>query len=250
MTRFLALGSLVAGTFGGVAMQNEGIREDVSNLYQRARQHVMVRAHHNFQETVREEGYPYPPQDVLDQLTDEQEAIIMTTIDQINATYDWANMTDDELQTTLSEVRAEMRDLFDELGVDPALVRESAQNRINQATHDFMLNNIKENGIRYPGDYVLDQLTDEQVNEITALIDNYNATYDWANMTDDEIVTALQDFRDEMAALKDSLGIDIPLVSAPQSFGRGQGQMRGHRGGYRQSQITPIEDVDVEGSGA
>jgi|GEM_PF-1968239 hypothetical protein len=240
MTKLFVLGSLVAGTFGGVAMQNEEIREDVSNLYQRARQHVVVRARHNFVDSVREEGYPYPPQDVLDQLSDDQEALVMTTIDQINATYDWANMTDEELQIALTEVRGEMNDLFVELGIDPALIREQVRDHIQDRVHDFMLNRIKEDGIRYPGDYVLSQLTEDQLAEITALIDSYNATYDWANMTDDEIITALQDFRDEMAALKDSLGIDFPLVNAPQD------NARGHRRGYGRFEDAPQYEITPE----
>ena len=59
-------------------------------------------------------------------------------------------------------------------------------------------------------------------------------------MTDDEIITALQDFRDEMAALKDSLGIDFPLVNAPQD------NARGHRRGYGRFEDAPQYEITPE----
>lgn len=116
--KLLALGSLLFTGGTAVAMQDESINADVTNAFNQAKVMFQKGFRGSMIETVKEDGFPYPNETLLAQLTEEQEAIYVSTIDQINATYDWANMTDDEITLALQDVRAELTALREELGIE------------------------------------------------------------------------------------------------------------------------------------
>jgi hypothetical protein len=238
--RLLLLGTALLSGGGAVAMQNEDVQEHVYQVTERARYVIQHRVKKHLLEEVKETGFPYPPQAYLDNLTDEQEALVLTTIDQINAEYDWASMTDEEIIETLKLVKADMDALYEELGIDgPTLrqrVREYVQERRQQRQENRVLY-VQENGIPYPNEDVLAALTEDQSSAITALIDQYNTDNDWATMTTEEIQAVLETFQTDMIALKDELGITTPLVERPER------PMDRFRKWYRNQDSLPEDDV-------
>ena len=69
-------------------------------------------------EEIRESGLPYLSDRHLENLTEEQAFEITSFIDQVNATYDFSEMDDEELKETLESIKEEMHALFEELGVE------------------------------------------------------------------------------------------------------------------------------------
>ena len=133
--KLLLLGSLLFSGGSAVAMQNETVKDEVSNMYNQAKQMVQKGFKGSMVDRVKESGFPYPNETQLAKLTDEQEAILVSTIDQINATYDWANMTDEEILLALQDIKVELDALRTELGIEPIQDRIQAkiQQRTNQA---------------------------------------------------------------------------------------------------------------------
>ncbi|QMS85506.1 hypothetical protein [Candidatus Xianfuyuplasma coldseepsis] len=204
--RLLVLGSLLLSSGTAVAMQNETVQEEAGKLYQRARYHVVRRFQGRLVDTVQESGFPYPPESYLENLTEEQQTAVLTTIDKINAEYDWANMSEEEIIDALHAIRDEMQALYEELGIEGPTLRE----RIREAIQHRRTENVRENGIQYPREAFLDTLTEEQQTALTTVIDTANATYDWATMTDEEIETALQTVHEELQAVADEYGFELP----------------------------------------
>lgn len=212
--KLFLIGTLLLSGGSAAAMQNEEVRENVKEMYQNVRQRVQKGVKENIFENIKEDGFPYPPEERLEALTEDQRVALLTTIDQINATYDWANMTDEEIRETLALVHEELELLAEELGFDfptQAQVRSGFRNRVNQRTKEairtHLISNLQENGLEYPNEEVLAQLTEEQSTALLAKIDEFNATYNWAEMTDDEILAAMEVVRDELHALHDEFGI-------------------------------------------
>jgi hypothetical protein len=119
---------LMAGLlFGGgtVAMQDETINEEVTGAFNQVKQMIQKGFQGSMIERVKESGFPYPNEALLAQLTEEQEAVYTSTIDQINAEYDWQNMTDEEIQVALQEIKVELDALRTELGIE--VVKEQAR---------------------------------------------------------------------------------------------------------------------------
>ncbi len=204
--KILAIGSLLLSGGTAVAMQNETVREETVNLYNRARYVIQHRIQNRLLEEVKETGFPYPPQAYLDTLTDEQEALVIAQIDQINATYDWANMTDEEILDAFAVIRDDMAALYDELGIDGPNLRE----RIRQAIERRIHNRLVENGLPYPSETYLESLTEEQQAAFLAVIDTANETYDWANMTREEIKDALISVHEELLVVAEEYGFELP----------------------------------------
>lgn len=159
--KLLALGSLLFTGGSAVAMQNETINQEVTGAYNQVKAMVQKGFQGSMIDRVKEDGFPYPNDTFLAQLTDEQEAIYLTTIDQINAEYDWANMTDEEIAVALQEVKAELEALRVELGIEAPLV----QSRVRGGKHwnsDFTPNGGGTG--EYDGDCPLDEpVTDDSV---------------------------------------------------------------------------------------
>ena len=100
--KLFLIGTLLFSGGGAAAMQNENVNETVTQMYQNVRQRVQKRVRENAFESIKETGYPYPSEERLATLTEDQQFAIISAIDQVNATYDWANMTDEEIQEALS----------------------------------------------------------------------------------------------------------------------------------------------------
>lgn len=127
--KLLLIGSLLFSGGGAVALQNDDVSNTVSQTYNRAKVMVQHKFKGRIVERVKENGFPYPSERVLASLTDEQEAVIMTTIDQINATYDWQNMTDEEIIAALREVHTEMVQLREDLGIQQPTIEQNRHSR-------------------------------------------------------------------------------------------------------------------------
>jgi hypothetical protein len=101
---------------GTAAMQNEEVQEFVGNTIE----HVqgMFRGQVNDVASVVEVGYQLPPEALLETLTDEQVAALTAFVDDVNATYDFASMTEEEVLAALADIKVLQDALFDELGIE------------------------------------------------------------------------------------------------------------------------------------
>ncbi len=82
-------------------------------------------------------------------------------------------------------------------------------------------------------------LTEDQSTALLAKIDDLNATYDWANMSEEEILVAMEVIKVELQELHDEFGI-----TPPQNPSR---QGKRHHGSYYQDDNEPedtVEDID------
>ena len=214
--KLFLIGTLLFSGGSAAAMQNETVNENVTGIYQNVRERVQKRVKENTFQNLKENGFPYPSETRLENLTEEQQVAIITAIDQINARYDFTSMTDEELTTACIDIQAELNLLADELGLDipDDWMRSRFQNRVNTRTKQiitrYLLEDLRTNGIEYPSEERLANLTVEQSEAILEKIDELNLTYDWASMTDDEIMEAMLLVKEELVALHDVLGITPP----------------------------------------
>ena len=106
-----------------VAMQNENVNNVVNDTARK----VMLQVGNMFKgsrlENIKENGFTGPSEEFLSTLTEDQVFQITSTIDVINATYDWASMTDEEIQEALVLVKAEMAVLYEELGIEAPIIQ-------------------------------------------------------------------------------------------------------------------------------
>jgi hypothetical protein len=219
--KLFLIGTLLFSGGTAVAVQNEEVRERAVELYKNVRERVQHKMKENLVETVKENGFPYPSEERLENLTEDQQFEIISLIDQFNATYDWANMTDEEIIEALAVCEDEIHALAEELGIelpeDP--IRNNFRHRVNRRTRevvkDRLITNLQENGLEYPHQEFLDNLTEEQQQAIIAKVDEFNATYDWANMTEEEIMDAMVVVRTELRELNEEFGIFPPKGTCP-----------------------------------
>jgi len=211
--KLFLIGAAIFSGSGAVAMQNEEVRENVGEMYKRVQTRVRKQFRNNHIDEIAENGFPYPNEDYLNTLTEEQQLQILTTIDQINATYNWSEMTNEEIADTLLIVKEELSQVYAELGLEvpQEQIRNRFRNRINKRTQDVIKNrlfdNLKEEGLEYPNSRFMDLLDEDQQALLISAIDEFNETYDWANMTDEEIVEALIIVREELRSLHEEFGI-------------------------------------------
>ena len=139
-------------------------------------------------------------------------------------------------------------------GSTVAMQNENVNNVVNDTANKVMLQvgnmfkgsrlvNVKENGFIGPRDEFLSTLTEDQVFQITSTIDVINATYDWANMTDEEIQEALVLVKVEMEALYTDLGIEAPMT---QTRTRTQSRMQNRTQSRSQSRVRDNENCDQD----
>lgn len=238
--KLFLIGTLLFSGGSAAAMQNEHVRENVSNVYQKVRERVAKRAKENIYENIKENGLPYPSEEKLEQLTEEQQVAIIGAIDQFNATYDWANMTEEEMKVALETVKEEMNLLFEELGLEVPenWMQHKFRKRINKKSKEItkeilkerLLEDLRENGIEYPNEERLENLTEEQGAALLAKIDEFNETYDWANMTEEEIMEAMEVIKTELRELREELDFPVPVH-------------KGHKGKHRD---VPKEEIVEE----
>ena len=112
-----------------VAMQNEEINASVNETASKVMYQVKNMFNGNQIENLRENGFIYPSEEYLSSLTEDQAFTIVSTIDQINAEYDWANMTDEEIEAALVLVKAEMSALYTELGIEAPMTQTQTRTR-------------------------------------------------------------------------------------------------------------------------
>jgi len=130
--KLLALGFALLSGGSAVAMENETVNEVVTNTATQVKTMIQKRLQGNLLETVKESGFPYPSEEYLGALTEDQAFDIVSAIDVINATYDWQNMTDQEIIDALVVVKAEMQELYVTLGVESPAVQTRTQTRTRQ----------------------------------------------------------------------------------------------------------------------
>jgi len=125
----LLIAAMVMGGGTTVAMQNQEVNQTVNDTASK----VMLQVGNMFKgsklENVRENGFTGPSEEFLSTLTEDQAFQITSTIDVINATYDWANMTDEEIEEALVLVKAEMEALYEELGIEAPMIQTKTQTR-------------------------------------------------------------------------------------------------------------------------
>lgn len=215
--KLFLIGTLLFSGGSAAAMQNETVKENVTEMYQNVRQRVQKRVKENVYENLKETGFPYPSEERLANLTEDQQTAILTAIDQINATYDFSTMTDDEIKEALLVIEEELNLLADELGLDISdnWMKNQFRKRVNKRTQEVikehLLDNLQENGIEYPSEERLANLTEEQQTAILSKIDELNATYDWASMTEEEIMDAMIVVKEALKDLAEELDFPAPV---------------------------------------
>jgi len=244
--KLFLIGTLLFSGSGAAAMQNENVNETVTQAYQNVRQRVQKRVKENVYENIRETGFPYPTEERLATLTEDQQFAIISAIDQVNATYDWTNMSDDEIKEALLVVQEDMSTLCEELGIElsDSFLQNRFQNAVRTRTNEIvkghLLDNLKENGIEYPSEERLANLTEEQSTALVAKIDELNATYDWATMTDDEILDAMVVIKAELQTLNEEFG----FLPDRDQIRAGKGSNRGNRNNGQTESEVPVEGAD------
>lgn len=242
--KLFLIGTLLFSGGSAAAMQNEEVREGVTNIYKNVRERVQKRVKEHTFENIRENGFPYPNEERLANLTEEQSIAIISAIDQVNATYDWANMSDEEIKEALLVVQEEMKVLCDELGLEmpdnmlQSRFRKRVNTRTNEVIKTHLLDNLRETGLEYPSEEKLENLTEEQSAALIAQIDEFNATYDWANMTDEEILAAMEVVKEELQTLHEELGFE-PIQNRYK---------RSDRKGNRNQRKSEETDEVIEGT--
>ena len=136
MKLLLMAGLMFSG--GTAAMQNETINEEVTQAYNQVKVMVQNRFQGNLLDQVKEGGYPYPNETFLANLTEEQQLIYVSTIDQINAEYDWSTMTDEEILSVLQDIKVELQELREELGIEAVQTQTRNGNHWNEDFEKFL----------------------------------------------------------------------------------------------------------------
>ncbi|BCR35920.1 hypothetical protein [Mariniplasma anaerobium] len=140
-----------------IAMQNEEISDVVNDTVEHVSQYVQNRLGRRIADTVSETGFPYPQEAFLSTLTEDQVFAITSEIDVINATYDWSNMTEEEISVALQEVHQMLDDLYTELGVEAP----QTQNQYRGANSKAKGKMASENAGTYDGECPYDDIVDD-----------------------------------------------------------------------------------------
>lgn len=248
--KLFLIGSLLLSGGTTVAMQNETLSEEVSTGYEAVKERVFKnRRNRKLANEVKEHGFPYPSEEYLATLTEDQALQLVTEIDLINATYDWPNMELEEIKEVVPVVKAQLEELYSTLEVEAPTFNEYKEGFKEERLAEKVAE-VKESGLSYPSEEKLDNLTEDQALAITTKIDEYNALYDWENMTDEEIEEALLTIKSEMELLRDELGIEGPSKER-KAFREGfrKGARKGYREGFKKGQETtenPVEETTEE----
>ena len=128
----ILIATMLMGGGSAVAMQNTEINTAVSETAV----NVMTQVKNMFRgsqvENIKENGFSCVNEEWLSSLTEDQQIQINSTIDVINATYDFQNMTDEEIEDALVLIKAEMSALYLELGVEAPAIQTFTQTRRQQ----------------------------------------------------------------------------------------------------------------------
>lgn len=130
MKLFLLGSALLSG--GVMASEGEVVVDTVKDYAQQVQNRFSI----NNSIDVQENGFPYPTQEFLDTLTDEQAFAVISYIDVANGTNDWQNMTDEELLIAVAEVREGLHDLYLELGVEGPMTQTQTRTQTRQGNEN------------------------------------------------------------------------------------------------------------------
>ncbi len=125
----LLITAMIFSGGSAVAMQNQEINDTVNETASKVVYQVKNMFKGNKVEELRKNGFSYPSDDYLSTLTEEQAFEIISTIDIINSTYNWSEMSDDEIIEALEVVKTEMSTLYEELGIERPTVQTKTQKR-------------------------------------------------------------------------------------------------------------------------
>ena len=125
----LLIATMVMGGGSAVAMQNEDVNTVVNDTASKLMYQVGNMFKGSRVENVRENGFSLPSEEFLSTLTEDQVFEITSAIDVINATYDWASMTDEEIEAVLVLVKADMDALYTELGIEAPMEQTQTRTR-------------------------------------------------------------------------------------------------------------------------
>lgn len=197
MKTLLVLSLLLGGSGTALVAEtdvDETIKEKVFEIRQKLRNR---RIDFNI-DTLREDGFPMPSDSYLATLTDEQREVLVSYIDSINESYDFSEMTDEDIKSVLVDVLPDFRDLlmeYDIKGFREAIFK------------DYVVLDIRENGFTLPEWSFLEELTTEQALDLNTYMDELNANYDIDSMTDDEILDVLDSAKQELRDMLDDYGV-------------------------------------------
>lgn len=235
--KLFIIASMLFGGGTAAALSNEEITQNIKEklpevVQQRFRSRMQERKE-NFYLNVKEDGIPYPSEERLAELTEEQRIQILSLIDQYNAEYDFSVMTDEEIKVVLEAFRTDMEILHEELGLefqpfDKEQFRQRIYNNVRQNMQERfsnILDNIREDGFVLKEDCQLD-LTEEQQLAIEAKVAEINAEYDFSSMTDEELRTTLTEIKVELDELFTELDIQHPMINRDRVH-EGMRQRRG-----------------------
>lgn len=197
MKTLLVLSLLLGGSGTALVAEtdvDQTIKQNIFEIRQKLRNRRI-----NFNiDTLREDGFPMPSDAYLMSLTDEQRVVLVSYIDSINETYDFSEMTDEDIKSALVDILPDFRNLLMEYnisGFKEALFK------------DYVVLDIRENGFTLPEWSFLEDLTTEQALDLNAYIAELNASYDIENMSDDEILDVLESARQELKDQLDDFGV-------------------------------------------
>ena len=261
--KLFLIASMVLGGSGAVAMSNEEVREDVRGYIEERVNYRMEARKTERLEKIREEGLQYPEGEHFLALTEEQQTAIIALIDEYNAANDFTVMTDEEIIEVLQLFKADLELLAEELGFelpqfDKSEIRAKIRGRVKENMRERMeekraeyIDDIQLNGFSLPyQERLFEHLTEEQQAAVLAEIDEVNAAYDFENMTDDEIIEALKDIKQEFRLLFEELEIEFPEKELTPREAYKKGFKHGYRHGYHHGQNDqeeqesnpPVED--------
>lgn len=199
MKTIIALSLLLGSGTGVAAVTTETeaeltIKEKIFGMSDSLRKHgIKVGV-----ETIREDGFPLPSEDYLSGLTELQRDALVDYVTNVNESYDFDSMTDDEIKEVLQDVLPEFRDLLIEYGIEG--YRQAVMN-------DYIIEDLRESGFTLPEWKFLEDLTEEQTMELQTFVDTLNANYDIPNMTDEELLAAHDVAKEGLRELLDEYGV-------------------------------------------
>jgi hypothetical protein len=128
----LLAGAMLFSGGSAVALQNDTVADTVSTTANQFMQKAQSMFKGDKVLDVVENGFPYPSEEYLSTLTEEQADAVISEIDMINATYNFSQMTDDEVRAALDEIRVQLHDLYTVLEIEGPMVQTQARQRIGQ----------------------------------------------------------------------------------------------------------------------
>ena len=155
-------------------------------------------------EYIRENGFTLPTDRLYSRLDEDQKLLVDNFINEINQNYDIPNMSDDEILEAFDTVKEDFRSLLDTMEID--FNHSPMKDRIKQKAIDYILTN---NVFALPEKFI-NTLSDEQQVAINDFVEEVNTTFDFANMSDEEISETLKVIHEDLKELISEQDITLP----------------------------------------